>query len=169
MNSYLYAGIQIRGSLAIVQNRSLRDGKTRPAGADRHRQSGAGVKAQERRRRVIPADSPCLPECRHTYILAPMEPALTLVCLRCGHSWLRRSLAKIPGTCPQCCSPLLESPAKRRRSAEGKTTGGPQDAWSARVHTGPRAAGGRRCDSCLGRVPEETRLPDHSKRPELRL
>jgi|ERR1039458_3014582 hypothetical protein len=34
-----------------------------------------------------------------------MENGLTLVCLRCGHSWLRRSLAKIPGTCPRCCSP----------------------------------------------------------------
>ena len=34
-----------------------------------------------------------------------METGLTLVCLRCGHSWLRRSLAKIPGTCPRCCSP----------------------------------------------------------------
>lgn len=34
-----------------------------------------------------------------------METGLTLVCLRCGHCWLRRSLAKIPGTCPRCCSP----------------------------------------------------------------
>lgn len=33
------------------------------------------------------------------------ETGLTLVCLRCGHSWLRRCLAKIPGTCPLCCSP----------------------------------------------------------------
>src|SRR5664279_5832635 len=34
-----------------------------------------------------------------------MEPGLTLSCLRCGHSWLRRSLAKLPDTCPGCCSP----------------------------------------------------------------
>src|ERR1035438_7860367 len=34
-----------------------------------------------------------------------METGLTLTCLRCGHSWLRRSLAKLPGTCPGCCSP----------------------------------------------------------------
>ena len=41
-----------------------------------------------------------------------METGLTLVCLRCGHSWLRRSLAKIPGTCPQCCSPYWNRPRK---------------------------------------------------------
>lgn len=41
-----------------------------------------------------------------------METGLTLVCLRCGHSWLRRSLAKIPGTCPQCCSPYWHRPRK---------------------------------------------------------
>ena len=91
--------------------------------------SGAGVRAQERCRRVIPIDSPCLPECRHAYILAPMEPALTLVCLRCGHSWLRRSLAKIPGTCPRCCSPYWnrprkgEDPPKEKQPALHKTPG----------------------------------------------
>ena len=41
-----------------------------------------------------------------------MEPALTLLCLRCGHSWLRRSLAKIPDTCPRCCSPYWNRPRK---------------------------------------------------------
>ena len=41
-----------------------------------------------------------------------METGLTLVCLRCGHSWLRRSLAKVPGTCPQCCSPYWNRPRK---------------------------------------------------------
>jgi hypothetical protein len=37
-------------------------------------------------------------------IYPSQETGLTLVCLRCGHSWLRRSLAKIPGRCPRCCS-----------------------------------------------------------------
>ena len=41
-----------------------------------------------------------------------METGLTLVCLRCGHCRLRRSLAKIPGTCPQCCSPYWNRPRK---------------------------------------------------------
>ena len=41
-----------------------------------------------------------------------METGLTLVCLRCGHSWLRRSLAKTPGTCPRCCSPYWNRPRK---------------------------------------------------------
>ena len=41
-----------------------------------------------------------------------METGLTLVCLRCDHSWLRRSLAKIPGTCPRCCSPYWNRPRK---------------------------------------------------------
>jgi hypothetical protein len=41
-----------------------------------------------------------------------METELTLVCLRCGHSWLRRSLARIPGTCPRCCSPYWNRPRK---------------------------------------------------------
>jgi len=40
-------------------------------------------------------------DCRYGYIANPMETGLTLVCLRCGHSWLRRSLAKIPGNCPR--------------------------------------------------------------------
>jgi hypothetical protein len=44
-----------------------------------------------------------------------METGLTLACLRCGHSWLRRCLAKIPGTCPRCCSPYWN----RSRQGEG--------------------------------------------------
>ena len=73
---------------------------------------GAGVRAQQKVSPSDSIDSPRLPECRHAYILAPMEPALTLVCLRCGHSWLRRCLAKIPGTCPRCCSPYWNRPRK---------------------------------------------------------
>jgi len=41
-----------------------------------------------------------------------METDLRLVCLRCGHGWLRRSLAKTPGTCPRCCSPYWNRPRK---------------------------------------------------------
>ncbi len=43
-----------------------------------------------------------------------METELTLLCLRCGHAWLRRSLAKMPGTCPHCCSPYWR---RQRRGA----------------------------------------------------
>jgi hypothetical protein len=43
-----------------------------------------------------------------------METGLSLGCLRCGHAWLRRSLAKTPGTCPRCCSPYWN----RRRKGE---------------------------------------------------
>lgn len=49
-----------------------------------------------------------------------METALTLVCLRCGHFWLRRSLAKIPGTCPGCCSPYWNRPRKGEEPAKAK-------------------------------------------------
>ena len=41
-----------------------------------------------------------------------METSLTLICFRCNHSWLRRSLAKLPGTCPRCCSPYWNRPRK---------------------------------------------------------
>jgi len=40
------------------------------------------------------------------------ETGITLVCLRCNHSWLRRCLAKLPGTCPRCCSPYWNRPRK---------------------------------------------------------
>lgn len=56
--------------------------------------------------------SPGLAIYSHAYILGSMEPALTLLCLRCGHSWLRRCLTKIPGTCPRCCSPYWNRPRK---------------------------------------------------------
>jgi len=49
-----------------------------------------------------------------------METGLTLVCLRCGHSWLRRSLAKIPGTCPRCCSPYWNYPRKGEEPPKAK-------------------------------------------------
>ncbi len=49
-----------------------------------------------------------------------METGLTLVCLRCGHSWLRRSLAKIPGTCPRCCSPYWNRPRKGAEPPQAK-------------------------------------------------
>jgi hypothetical protein len=58
-----------------------------------------------------------------------METGLSLGCLRCGHSWLRRSLAKIPGTCPRCCSPYWnrwrkgEEPPKAKRPALHKVPG----------------------------------------------
>jgi hypothetical protein len=63
---------------------------------------------------------------RYAYILDPMETELSLGCLRCGHSWLRRSLAKIPGTCPRCCSPYWnrqrkgEEPPRAKRPALDK-------------------------------------------------
>ena len=49
-----------------------------------------------------------------------METGLTLVCLRCSHSWLRRSLAKIPGTCPRCCSPYWNRPRKGEEPLKAK-------------------------------------------------
>ena len=49
-----------------------------------------------------------------------METGLTLGCLRCGHSWLRRSLAKIPGTCPRCCSPYWNRPRKGEYPSKAK-------------------------------------------------
>lgn len=49
-----------------------------------------------------------------------MENGLTLGCLRCGHSWLRRSLAKIPGTCPQCCSPYWDRPRQGEKPPKTK-------------------------------------------------
>ena len=49
-----------------------------------------------------------------------METGLTLACLRCGHAWLRRSLAKIPGTCPQCCSPYWNRPRKGEEQPKAK-------------------------------------------------
>jgi len=49
-----------------------------------------------------------------------METGLTLVCLRCGHSWLRRCLAKIPGTCPLCCSPYWNRPRKGEEPPKAK-------------------------------------------------
>ncbi len=50
-----------------------------------------------------------------------METGITLVCLRCSHSWLRRSLAKIPGTCPRCCSPYWNRPRKGERVSQPTT------------------------------------------------
>src|SRR5450631_3742120 len=49
-----------------------------------------------------------------------METRLTLVCLRCGHAWLRRSLAKIPGPCPRCCSPYWNRPRKGEQTPKAK-------------------------------------------------
>lgn len=59
------------------------------------------------------------PVYRHDYIRA-MEPALTLDCQRCGHSWLRRCLTKIPGTCPRCCSPYWNRPRKGAEPPKAK-------------------------------------------------
>jgi len=52
-----------------------------------------------------------------------MVSGLTLVCLRCGHSWLRRSLAKLPGTCPRCCSPYWNRPRKGGEPPKTKVSG----------------------------------------------
>jgi hypothetical protein len=41
---------------------------------------------------------------------------LKLACLRCGHSWLRRSLDKLPGTCPGCCSRYWNRPRKGEKA-----------------------------------------------------
>jgi hypothetical protein len=49
----------------------------------------------------------------------PRETGLTLVCLRCGHAWLRRSVDKLPGTCPQCCSPYGNRPRKGATPPKG--------------------------------------------------
>ena len=51
-------------------------------------------------------------------IYPAMEPGLRLVCLRCDHAWLRRSLAKMPGTCPRCCTPYWN---RTRRGQESPT------------------------------------------------
>ena len=52
------------------------------------------------------------------------ETGLTLACLRCGHSWLRRSLAKLPGTCPNpmCCSPYWNRPRKGEKPLKVRST-----------------------------------------------
>jgi hypothetical protein len=49
-----------------------------------------------------------------------MQTGLKLVCLRCGHAWLRRSLSKLPGTCPRCCSPYWNRPRKGEKPPETK-------------------------------------------------
>ena len=46
------------------------------------------------------------------------EAGLTLVCLRCNHAWLRRSLARAPGTCPRCCSPYWNRPRKGEEASQ---------------------------------------------------
>ena len=46
------------------------------------------------------------------------------------------------GYLPAVLLALLESSAKGRGSAEGKTTDAPQGPWAAPAHTGPRAASG---------------------------
>ena len=37
---------------------------------------------------------------------------LMLTCLRCGHTWLRRSLTKLPDRCAKCNSPYWDKPRK---------------------------------------------------------
>jgi hypothetical protein len=41
-----------------------------------------------------------------------VESELTLTCLRCGNSWPRRSLNKLPVACPGCYSPYWDCPRK---------------------------------------------------------
>lgn len=38
---------------------------------------------------------------------------LWLDCLRCGHRWVRRDLAKLPKCCPECNSPYWAKPRKK--------------------------------------------------------
>ena len=48
-----------------------------------------------------------------------MRPkTLVLHCLRCGHEWLRRNLAKDPKVCPNptCKSPYWATERKRKAS-----------------------------------------------------
>jgi hypothetical protein len=61
-----------------------------------------------------------------------METSLTLICFRCNHSWLRRSLAKLPSTCPRCCSPYWNRPRK--------PAGSPHPQPSLTVSDSPRPA-----------------------------
>ena len=42
---------------------------------------------------------------------------LTLTCLRCGHSWLRRVLTE-PKRCPRCTSPYWNQPYTRNVATE---------------------------------------------------
>jgi len=62
----------------------------------------------------------CRPDCRYAYILARVKTGLMLVCLRCGHSWLRRSLAQNTGCLPRsAASPYWNRPEGRVLAAVG--------------------------------------------------
>jgi hypothetical protein len=54
--------------------------------------------------------------------LGSAESGIALVCLRCNHSWLRRCLAKLPGTCPRCCSPYWNRPRKGEPVSQAQLT-----------------------------------------------
>jgi len=41
--------------------------------------------------------------------------SLTLHCLRCGHSWIRRK-ATHPKNCPKCISPYWDKPRRVKKS-----------------------------------------------------
>ena len=59
-------------------------------------------------------------------IQSALDSELTLVCLRCDHRWLRRTLARIPGTCPRCCSPYWNRPRKRPEPLKTRLPAQPQ-------------------------------------------
>jgi len=87
------------------------------------------------------------------------ETGLTLVCLRCDHSWLRRSLAKIPGTCPRCCSPYWN---RTRQRQEQKVLATRQEALRQQAETLTRAQGLQVASDVIGK------LRGYRKNPEYR-
>lgn len=43
--------------------------------------------------------------------------SVTLTCLRCGHSWIRRKVTP-PKNCPKCISPYWNKPRQRGKRSE---------------------------------------------------
>lgn len=45
--------------------------------------------------------------------------SVTLTCLRCGHSWIRRKVTP-PKNCPKCISPYWNKPRQRAKKSDKK-------------------------------------------------
>lgn len=87
------------------------------------------------------------------------EPRLTLVCLRCDHSWLRRSLAKIPGTCPRCCSPYWN---RTRQRQEQKVRLAPRPpVLRQQAETLTRAQGLQAASDVIGKLQGYRKIPEY--------
>ena len=93
-------------------------------------------------------------------IYPALEPGLRLVCLRCDHSWLRRSLAKLPGTCPGCCSPYWNRTRQRQEQKVRLATR--QQALRQQAETLTRAQGLQVASDVIGK------LRGYRKNPEYR-